>query len=159
MSPYLGRLLAIAFLILVTGCASSGGPVGPAPDPENAVYADELEVDFSRMEQTSSGLWMEILTEGLGRQAVRGREAVIHFVGFLPDGTVIDSSLNGEPYAFELGGEGVIRAWNQGIIGMKVGGRRRLVVRPSLGYGARGKPPMVPPQSILIFDVQLMDVR
>ena len=154
------RLLTfLAMSAMAAGCATPRLPPGPDVEPEDAVYADELDVDFSRMERTSGGLWVEVVTEGVGRQAVRGREAVIHFVGFLPDGTVIDSSLNGEPYAFELGSGEVIRGWNEGILGMKVGGRRRLVVRPTLGYGGRGKPPLVPPRTILVFDIQLMDVR
>ncbi len=151
--------LSLLALVGMTGCASAGLPPGPDVEPEDAVYSEELDIDFSRMERTSGGLWIEVVTEGVGRQAVRGREAVIHFVGFLPDGTMIDSSLNGDPYAFELGSGEVIRAWNEGIVGMKVGGRRRLVVRPSLGYGGRGKPPTVPPRTILVFDIQLMDVR
>lgn len=157
------RLALMGALLLtptIAACASGGGvAAGPAQEPEDAVYADDLEVDFAKMERTSGGLWIEVVMQGVGRQAVRGREAVIHFVGFLPDGTIIDSSLSGDPYAFELGSGDVIRGWNEGIVGMKVGERRRLVVRPSLGYGGRGKPPAVPPNSILVFDIQLMDVR
>jgi FKBP-type peptidyl-prolyl cis-trans isomerase len=82
----------------------------------------------------------------------------IHYVGWLPDGTVIDSSLGGEPFQFRLGGNEVIRGWNQGIPGMKIGGRRKLVIRPGLAYGSRGSA-SVPSGATLVFELQLVDVR
>ena len=142
-----------AFVILLGACATGG----PAPDPAQVTYAPETGVDLSRMERTSSGLYIEEITEGVGKNAVRGDRVRIHFVSWLPDGTVVDSSLGVEPYQFELGSEEVIRGWNQGIVGMKVGGRRRLVIRPGLGYGARGRAPRVPPNAILVFEIQLLD--
>ena len=159
-----GRVRVIALAITVLGsagaCASGGGvAAGPEPAPDTLVYATELGVDFSRMEETASGLWIEEIAEGVGRQAMQGRQTLIHFVGYLPDGTVVDSSLGGDPLSFELGAGSVIRGWNQGIVGMKVGGRRRLVIRPGLAYGSRGREPNVPPQSVLVFEIQLVDVR
>ena len=126
---------------------------------ETLTYASELEVDFTRMERTSSGLWIEEIAEGVGRQAMTGRETVIQYIGYLPDGTVVDASVGGEPFSFDLGSPDVIRGWNEGIAGMKVGGRRRLVVRPGLAYGSRGRSPAVPPQAVLVFEIQLVDVR
>ncbi|MEQ9569265.1 MAG: FKBP-type peptidyl-prolyl cis-trans isomerase [Longimicrobiales bacterium] len=139
----------------LTACAS--GP--PAPGPDEVTYAPETEVDLSRMERTSSGLYIEEISEGVGKNAVRGDRVRIHFIGWLPDGTLVDSSLAGEPYEFELGSDEVIRGWNQGIVGMKVGGRRRLVIRPGLGYGPRGRAPRVPPDAVLIFEIQLLDAN
>lgn len=157
------RAAHVALLILtlpLAGCASGGVAAGPEPDPTTLTYAPQLEVDFSKMEETSAGLWVEVIAEGVGRQAMMGRETLIQYIGYLPDGTVVDSSLPaGEPFAFELGSNTVIRGWNEGIVGMKVGGRRRFVVRPGLAYGSRGKEPLVPPQSVLVFEIQLVDVR
>ncbi len=82
----------------------------------------------------------------------------IHYVTWLSDGSVVDASLGGEPFTLRLGGNEVIQGWNQGIPGMKVGGRRKLVVRPGLAYGSRGTP-NVPGNSTLVFEVQLVDVR
>ncbi len=149
-------LVALGAALTLTACASGGG-AGPAPDPTALTYAPELQVDFSRMDRTSSGLWIEEISPGVGRVAARGNLIRIHYIGYLPDGTVIDSTLGGDPYTFELGSPDVIRGWNQGIIGMKVGGRRRLVIRPGLAYGSQGREPVVPPNSVLVFEVQLVD--
>lgn len=145
---------SLAVLLMTVGCASSAGP---APDPTALAYAPELEVDFSAMRETSAGLWIEELTEGMGRVAARGDRVRIHFIGWLPDGTVVDSSLGGEPFEFELGSGEVIRGWTEGIVGMHVGGRRKLVIRPGLAYGSRGRRPAVPPNAVLVFEIQLLD--
>ena len=151
------RALALICLAVAVGaCASSAGP---PPDPATTVYAPETGVDLSRMEETSSGLYIEEIAEGVGKNAMRGDRVRIHFVGWLPDGTLFDSTLGGEPYVFELGSGEVIRGWNQGIVGMKVGGRRRLVIRPGLAYGPRGRAPQVPPNAILVFEIQLLDAN
>jgi FKBP-type peptidyl-prolyl cis-trans isomerase len=109
------------------------------------------------MERTSSGLWYQDLAPGLGSTANRGDRVRIHYVGYLSDGTVVDSSLGREAITFELGSGEVIRGWNEGILGMKVGGRRKLVVRPGLGYGSRGQDGVVPPNAVLVFEIQLLD--
>jgi len=149
-SRRVGPLIALA----LAACASAGGPEA---DPTALTYAPVTEVDFDRMERTTSGLWIEEIAEGVGRVAARGNRIRIHYIGYLADGTVVDSSLGGESYQFELGSADVIRGWNQGIVGMKVGGRRRLVIRPGLAYGARGRPPVVPPNAVLVFEIQLVD--
>lgn len=148
---------ALALALVVGACATANA--GPEAVPTDLTYAPELGVDFSEMEETSSGLWMKELSSGTGRSASTGDRIRIHYVGRLPDGTVFDSSLGGEPFEFELGAGGVIRGWSQGIRGMAVGSRRLLVVRPGLGYGARGRPPTVPPNSVLVFEIQLLDAN
>lgn len=142
-------------LLALAGCASAGGA---APQPSELAYAPQLDVDFARMEESSSGLWIEEIAEGVGRVASQGVLIRIHYTAHLPDGTLVDSTLGGEPFEFRLGENEVIRGWNQGIAGMKVGGRRRLVIRPGLAYGARGRPPAVPANSVLVFEIQLVDV-
>jgi peptidylprolyl isomerase len=149
------RIAALGLAWLVLAC----GPGGPAPPgPEDVTFAPELAVDLEAMERTSSGLYLLDLEEGAGPPAQRTSLVTVHYVGWLPDGTVVDSSLGGEPFQFRLGGSEVIRGWNQGIPGMKRGGRRRLVVRPGLAYGSRGSA-RVPPGASLVFEVRLVDVR
>ena len=96
---------------------------------------------------------------GQGREALPGTRVRVHYVGTLEDGQTFDSSLNrGQPIEFVLGGGEVIQGWDQGIRGMKVGGKRVLIIPPSLGYGAEGIGP-IPPNATLIFEVELVDVQ
>jgi peptidylprolyl isomerase len=110
------------------------------------------------MERTPTGLYLQDMKEGEGFTAQRTSLVSVRYVGYLPDGTIFDTTGDGEPMQFRLGGREVIKGWNQGIPGMKRGGLRRLVIRPSLAYGPRGRG-RVPPYSTLIFDIQLLDVR
>jgi len=121
-------------------------------------FAETLGVDLTAMERTPQGLYVQDLREGEGFAAQRTSLVSLHYVGYLPDGTIVDTSAGGEPFQFRLGGDEVIRGWNLGVPGMRPGGLRRLVVRPALGYRsqARGR---IPPNSTLIFDIQLLDVR
>ncbi len=137
------------------GCGA-GEPAPPGP--EDIAFAPELGVELSTMERAPSGLYLQDLAEGAGPAARRTSMVTVHYVGWLPSGTVVDSSLGGEPFQFRLGGNEVIRGWNQGIPGMKRGGRRRLVVPPRLAYGSRGTA-RVPPGATLVFEVHLVDVR
>ena len=153
--------LPLISMMVLAACAGGGNssPDAPAPyDPERVAFAPELGVELAAMERTPTGLYLQDLREGDGFTASRTSLVSLHYVGYLPDGSIFDTSSGGEPIQFRLGGNEVIRGWNQGIPGMKRGGIRRLVVRPSLGYRsqARGE---IPPNSTLIFDVQLLDVR
>jgi len=105
-------------------------------------------------------LGVKDLTVGKGAEAKAGDTVKVHYVGTLTDGKEFDSSRkHNEPFTFELGAGRVIKGWDQGVAGMKVGGKRRLTVPPSLGYGARGFPPVIPPSSTLLFDVELLEVK
>ncbi len=97
---------------------------------------------------------------GTGAEAKSGNTVAVHYTGTLTDGKKFDSSLDrGSPFEFQLGAGMVIQGWEQGIAGMKVGGKRRLVVPPEMGYGARGFANLIPPNSTLVFEVELMDVK
>jgi FKBP-type peptidyl-prolyl cis-trans isomerase FkpA len=104
---------------------------------------------------------------GSGNEAVAGRQVTVHYTGWLYDpsrpdkkGSKFDSSRDrNDPFSFRLGGGQVIRGWDEGVAGMKVGGRRRLTIPPDMGYGARGAGSDIPPNSTLVFDVELLDVR
>jgi peptidylprolyl isomerase len=108
---------------------------------------------------TPSGLKYTDLVVGTGPSPRPGQTATVNYTGTLTDGTKFDSSYDhGQPYSFVVGGGGVIKGWDEGIRTMKVGGRRRLVVPPALGYGAMARP-NIPANSTLVFEVELLSVK
>ena len=106
------------------------------------------------------GLKVIDLKVGNGPIAEIGKSVSVHYTGWLTDGTKFDSSVErGEPIAFALGTPNIIRGWNEGLKGMRVGGKRKLTIPSSLAYGDEGRPPVIPPGATLVFEVELMDVR
>ena len=104
-------------------------------------------------------LQIEDLQVGTGAEAKSGQSVSVHYTGTLTNGKKFDSSRDrNETFDFQLGAGMVIKGWDQGVVGMKVGGRRKLTVPPELGYGAGGYPPVIPPNSTLIFDIELVEV-
>jgi len=109
---------------------------------------------------TSSGLQYRDLVKGSGREAHVGETASVHYTGWLKDGTKFDSSVDrGQPFSFRLGAGQVIKGWDEGVVGMYIGSKRKLIIPPHLGYGARGAGQVIPPNATLIFDVELLDLR
>ena len=108
---------------------------------------------------TKSGLQYWDIKVGAGPEAVVGKPVQVHYTGWLTNGTKFDSSVDRkEPFMFTLGAHEVIAGWDEGVKGMKVGGKRQLKIPPSLGYGARGAGGVIPPNATLIFDVELLGV-
>lgn len=108
---------------------------------------------------TESGLQYEELTEGTGAEAAAGQTVSVHYTGWLTDGQKFDSSKDrNQPFEFSLGAGMVIRGWDEGVQGMKVGGVRRLTIPSSLGYGERGAGGVIPPNATLVFEVELLGV-
>lgn len=104
-------------------------------------------------------LQIEDLEMGTGAEAQTGQTVSVHYTGWLADGSKFDSSVDrGQPFGFPLGGGRVIAGWDQGVVGMKVGGKRRLTIPPELAYGERGFPGAIPPNATLTFEVELLDV-
>src|SRR5436305_4051295 len=109
---------------------------------------------------TKSGLKYTDEKVGTGKEAKRGDMVDVHYTGWLKDGTKFDSSKDrGQPFSFPLGAGRVIKGWDEGVAGMKEGGKRKLVIPPELGYGARGPPGIPPPNATLKFEVELLDVK
>ncbi|MBC7808648.1 MAG: FKBP-type peptidyl-prolyl cis-trans isomerase [Akkermansiaceae bacterium] len=141
----------------------------PAKSTTPATAAPATKTGFSKapfkssgkVVKTASGLQYDDMVVGKGKAAVAGKIAVVHYTGTLKDGTKFDSSRDrNEPFEFALGAGQVIKGWDQGVAGMKVGGRRKLIIPANLGYGANGTPGgPIPPNATLTFDVELVDVK
>lgn len=105
-------------------------------------------------------LKIDEVKKGKGVEAKAGKTVVVHYTGWLTNGSKFDSSVDrGEPFSFNLGTGQVIPGWDKGVAGMKKGGKRKLHIPPDMGYGKDGSPPVIPPNATLIFDVELLDVK
>jgi FKBP-type peptidyl-prolyl cis-trans isomerase FkpA len=161
-------LIARTITVLVLGavvvaCGDSGArddAPAVASSQVTTTYAPELDVDLERMGRTDSGLFIEELQAGDGELAEPGRTVLVEYTGWLPDGRQFDSSRQAgrRPIDFVLGQGDVIPGWEEGLQGMRVGGRRRLVIPPSLAYGTEGTGGVIPPNATLVFDVELVGV-
>jgi peptidylprolyl isomerase len=141
----IGVLLALLALAVV-GLACSQAPPGSGGEAQE--------------QSTPSGLKYTDLVVGSGAQPRAGQTAVVHYTGWLLDGTKFDSSKDrGQPFSFPLGRGQVIKGWDEGVASMKVGGKRVLIIPPDLGYGARGAGGVIPPNATLKFEVELLEVR
>jgi FKBP-type peptidyl-prolyl cis-trans isomerase FkpA len=175
MSP-LSRRRALALVATLTlaacgdkpktdapGTAPAAAPAAPAAtpaaaDPATATFAPALAIDVSKLTRTANGLYYQDLVVGKGARADSGATVSVHYTGYLADGTMFETSTKGTPIEFTLGQGRVVQGWDQGIPGMKVGGKRQLVIPPALGYGDMGQGP-IPAGAIMIFTVELMGVK
>ena len=130
-----------------------------------ASAADEKKAAAPMTTKTESGLQYQDLVVGTGAEASAGHQVTVHYTGWLQNsdgsaGTKFDSSVDrGQPFIFPLGAGRVIRGWDEGVAGMKIGGKRRLIIPAALGYGSRGAGGVIPPNATLIFDVELLGVQ
>jgi peptidylprolyl isomerase len=135
-------------------------PDSPAPESTIAAGADALGAPLQAAPErvTASGLRITDLVVGEGAEAVAGQAVVVNYRGTLTNGREFDSSYGRGPFRFPLGGGRVIKGWDEGVAGMKVGGKRKLVIPPDLAYGSRGAGGVIPPDATLIFEVELLEV-
>jgi FKBP-type peptidyl-prolyl cis-trans isomerase len=147
------RRSIIALIAILSACGEGESKSGAAGDAG-------FQVDSAALTKTPTGLQYQDVVVGTGDEATAGKVAVVHYTGWLTDGTKFDSSRDrGTPFSFPLGGGQVIAGWDQGVAGMKVGGQRKLVIPAQLGYGEMGAPPVIPPGATLVFDVELIGVE
>lgn len=154
--------------LLSAGCAAkdspSPAPVAPTPPAapsgiESTSFAPALGVDLAASTKTPTGLYYRDLQVGSGPAVAAGQRASMRYTGWLADGTQFDSnSPDGAPYVFIIGAREVIDGWDQGVTGMRVGGRRQLIIPPALGYGAAANGP-IPANAVLVFTVELLGVQ
>jgi FKBP-type peptidyl-prolyl cis-trans isomerase len=127
---------------------------------EVVTFNSSLGVNPDAMTKTPSGLRYQDVSKGDGTEATAGRNASVHYTGWLANGEMFDGSrVRNQPFNFTLGAGQVIAGWDEGVAGMRVGGRRKLVIPPNLGYGTAGAPPDIPPDATLVFDIELLEVR
>ncbi len=149
MNRFAGRIaLVLALGVLATGCSKNDTPqpTAAAAAPQPGATVTELKIEDTKV--------------GLGAEAVTGKSVMVHYTGWLTDGTKFDSSKDrNEPFSFQVGAGQVIVGWDQGVVGMKVGGIRKLTIPSSLGYGSRGAGGVIPPNATLVFEVELLRVQ
>ena len=146
----------IAALALAIGCATAGQRVSASV--ETTSFAPEMGINLSEMTRLPSGVYIKDLTVGTGTVAAREMDITVRYVAFLTNGRQANGSLDAPPVPLHLTTTGVIRGWYDGIPGMKVGGMRRLIIPPDLGYGSRDHE-AIPANSVLVFDVILVSAR
>ncbi|MGC4097674.1 MAG: FKBP-type peptidyl-prolyl cis-trans isomerase [Nitrospira sp.] len=121
--------------------------------------ASEMESNAQEVKMPSGLKYVDRVV-GTGDEAVAGKTVNVHYTGWLENGKQFDSSVDrGQPFSFPLGAGRVIKGWDEGVQGMKVGGKRKLTIPSDLGYGSRGAGGVIPPNATLIFDVELLGVR
>lgn len=153
MRSHSSAILALSLLLALSGSACAGGS-----NPEGA--DDKAHLNKEKTVTTSSGLQYEDLVVGEGEPAKTGKTVEVHYTGWLTNGQKFDSSLDRrEPFRFPLGAGSVIKGWDEGVAGMQVGGKRKLLIPPALGYGARGAGKVIPPNATLVFEVELLAIR
>lgn len=156
-------IIAAVGLLVISQTSSSSTPAAttpPALTPGNSVLCASQPPALTGVKDADvKELKLEDKIIGSGAEAVSGKPIVMNYIGRLTDGTQFDTSCGKDTFTFNLGGGQVISGWDKGIVGMKVGGIRRLIIPASLGYGAAGAGGVIPPNAALIFDVELVAVQ
>src|SRR6266851_2662456 len=152
------RFALVFSLIAILGIAFGCGSANKSSTPGTTSTSSSMKVN-GQPTTTASGLQYWDIVVGTGATAVAGNTVKVHYSGFLTTGEKFDSSRDrGEPFSFPLGAGQVIKGWDEGVAGMKVGGQRQLRIPPQLGYGTAGAGGAIPPNATLIFDVELLEV-
>lgn len=148
---------------LMFGMAGAPGCAGPDPNEESkpgnrSKQSPPVPLDIEAAKKM--GLKVEDLKVGTGQEVNRGDLVEVHYTGWLTNGKKFDSSKDGgKPFTFPLGGRRVIKGWDVGVVGMKVGGVRKLTIPPELAYEKEGSPPDIPPNATLVFEIELLGIK
>lgn len=152
-------IVAITFLLLRNSSKQIPTPIA-TPITASPSSSPSATITTYKETKTMDGLIMQDLVLGTGTEATPGKKITVNYSGTLVDGTKFDSSYDrGVPFSFNLGAGEVIKGWDEGFTGMKVGGKRKLTIPPELGYGAQGAGGAIPPNATLIFEVELLKVE
>lgn len=161
MKYVIGVIIVLAILFGIQLFINNNSNQGSSLVAENSSATTTMDTSTSTypMTTTSDGLGIQDIVVGTGTEAVAGKTVTVDYTGTFTDGEVFDSSIpRGQPFSFDLGAGQVIQGWEEGVVGMKVGGERKLVIPPSLGYGSQTSGP-IPGNSTLLFDIKLLNVQ
>jgi FKBP-type peptidyl-prolyl cis-trans isomerase len=159
--------VSAVFAVIAFVATASSGLAWPHKDKEdkekdssNQQVVYPIGPDAEGYYTSSTGLKFQDMKKGEGPRPRNGQSVMVHYVGWLTNGQKFDSSIDrGQPFEFVIGAGNVIKGWDEGVKGMHVGGQRRLLIPPQLGYGAKGAGDSIPPNSKLVFDIQLIGVK
>jgi len=157
----LRRVVALPMLgvaALLNACGGDSTAPNIPSNPAVETYASSLGVTIASMTKRSDNLYVQDLVVGTGAEAAAGRVVSVTYSGWLTSGSRFDTNVGGRPFNFTLGAQQVIAGWDQGVLGMRVGGKRRIVIGSALGYGSQGQRP-IPANSTLVFDVEVLGVQ
>lgn len=156
----LRRTMTTFALLAAAACGGEDAPATPeGPLPiEQTTFAADLGIDLGASTKTATGLYTRDLVVGDGAVVVAGNEVDVYYDGRLANGSRFDATAPGNPFTFLVGRGRVIAGWDEGVAGMRVGGKRQLVIPPALGYGATGIGP-IPPNAVLVFTVEVLAAR
>ena len=163
MSRYFIRVYLLFIIGILVSCqdgSSKNSTVNKEDIPSTANQADRINQLEGNMKLTGTGLKYKDMVVGDGESPKVGDKVVVHYTGTLENGTKFDSSVDrGKPFEFSIGVGQVIKGWDEGVMSMRVGGKRQLVIPSNLGYGERGAGKVIPPNATLIFDVELIEIK
>ena len=152
------RLITAALTVSLTACASGGGVVPAARPMESIPFASTLDVQLDKMTKTATGLRYRDIDLGTGPVIKEHMDIKVLYTGWLTNGVKFDSTATGQPLTIPIGRGRVIKGWDEGIIGMRVGGRRQLIVPPELAYGSN-RAGLIPADAVLVFDVRVVSAK
>jgi peptidylprolyl isomerase len=151
-------LLPLAFTACLSGSDYNSSITAPNIPLEQTTFASTLNVDLSKSTKTASGMYLRDLTVGSGAAATSTSSVTVYYEGFLSNGYRFDARLSpSDPYAVKIGAKQVIPGWEEGLVGLQVGGKRQLIIPPELAYGPYGSGP-IPSNAVIVFSIELKSV-